>query len=46
MLLDHNHIDRLGISERQKAETSRAPCGTIPHDGTFLYLAELRKVVL
>lgn len=46
MLLDHDSVHCLGISESQETETSRATSSTVSHHSAFLYLSKLRKVVL
>lgn len=46
VLLHHDHVDGLGVSEGKEAEASRAPGGAIAHDGAFGDFAKLREVVL
>lgn len=46
MLLDHDRIDRLGISKSQEAESSGPASGIVSHDSAFLDLAELGEVVM
>lgn len=45
MLLDHDRVDSLGISESQEAETARAAAGTVAHDGALEDIAKLREVI-
>lgn len=45
VLLDHDCIDSLGVSEGQEAETARAATGAVAHDGAFENIAKLREVV-
>lgn len=45
MLLDHNSINSLGITESQEAKATRAAGGTITHDSALLNLTELREIV-
>jgi hypothetical protein len=45
VLLDHHHVDSLGVFECEETEAAATPGGAIPHDGAFQDLAKLRKIV-
>jgi hypothetical protein len=41
VLLHHHDVDALGVTEGEKAETSRAAGSRVTHDGAFADFAEL-----
>lgn len=45
MLLDHDSIDSLGVTESQETEATRTASSAVTHNGAFLNFAELREVV-
>ena len=45
MLLDHDSVDCLGITESEETKATRATSGAVTHHRTFLDFTELREVV-
>lgn len=45
VFLDHDNVDRLRVSEGEKAESTGAACGAIAHYRAFNDLAELCEIV-
>lgn len=45
MLLHHDSVHSLRVTESQEAKTTRAACGAVPHYSALLDLSELRKII-
>jgi hypothetical protein len=41
VLLHHDDVDALGVTEGEEAETSRATGSRVTHDSAFAHFAEL-----
>lgn len=45
MLLHHDGVHGLGVTESKETEASRAASGAVAHYSAFLNIAELREIL-